>query len=374
MSIRIIEADEAKALSPHAKWKLLSPFLTRHGGQALSYATLQSGMEYFITDHGFIAYHTVQHRVFSPRPKRIGFTDPVCAAADYPRLLDEFLARGKRASFACVSEEFARALRERRFKVNCIGYEVELPVQTYNTAGNWKELDLIKRARNEAKREGLMIREMPIEQVSRAQLEEVSRRWIGGKKVNDREIWLYARKAIFEPEEGVRKFIAFDREGHVAGFAFYDPIYATGRVTGYSANVLRCDEKRFGRLATAIHMEAIERFKSEGVEILNLNLAPFAKLESGNFNDDFGAKIFFKLSEKFGNDIYNFRGLAFHKSKYRGAEKFLYFASNSLWPSNDIYLAFKSADITQSYLSTLGRLVLGMVTAKKKGKADTNGH
>ena len=88
---------------------------------------------------------------------------------------------------------------------------------------------------------------------------------------------------------------------------------------------------------------------------------------------DLGAKLFFKLSERYGNDIYNFRGLAFHKSKYRGTEKFLYFASNSVWPANDIYLAFRAADITRGYFSTLGKLVRGMASAKNGHKAEANG-
>jgi len=102
--------------------------------------------------------------------------------------------------------------------------------------------------------------------------------------------------------------------------------------------------------------------------VLNLNLAPFVKLERGKFNDDLGSSLFFKLSARFGNEIYNFQGLAFHKSKYRGTEKNLYFASNSFWPSNDIYLAFRSAGITDGYFRTLGLLLRGMVFAKKKSK------
>lgn len=83
--------------------------------------------------------------------------------------------------------------------------------------------------------------------------------------------------------------------------------------------------------------------------------------------------MFFKLSVRYGNEIYNFQGLAFHKSKYRGSEKALYFGSNGAWPSNDVYLAFLSADITRSYFSTVGRLVWGMVTAKFKCHSGTNG-
>jgi lysylphosphatidylglycerol synthetase-like protein (DUF2156 family) len=146
-------------------------------------------------------------------------------------------------------------------------------------------------------------------------------------------------------------------------------MYRDGKVVGYAANILRCDEKRFGRLATAIHMEAIEVFRPEGIETLNIMLAPFVKLEAGKFNDDFGTRMFFKLSENFGNDIYNFKGLSFHKSKYRGIEKSLYFASNSPLPSNDVYLAFLCSDITRSYFNTLGRLIWGMLTAWRKKPA-----
>ena len=121
-------------------------------------------------------------------------------------------------------------------------------------------------------------------------------------------------------------------------------------------------EQRFGRLATAVNMVAAEQFKSEGKEVLNLMLAPFAKLDGGKFNDDWATKLFFRISERYGNSIYNFKGLSFHKAKYRGVEKSLYFASNNPMPSNDIYLAFLSSDITQSYFSTMGRLLWGVVT------------
>ena len=103
---------------------------------------------------------------------------------------------------------------------------------------------------------------------------------------------------------------------------------------------------------------------------LNLLLAPFVKLELGKYNDDWATKLFFKLSARFGNNIYNFKGLSFHKSKYRGQERPLYWASNSLWPSNDVYLAFLSADITRSYFATLGQLISGMLTAARNGKSE----
>jgi lysylphosphatidylglycerol synthetase-like protein (DUF2156 family) len=362
MAYRMIVGEEARKLGRLAKWQLLSPFLRQHGREALSYATLQEGLEYFVDDAGYIAFISVTHPVFARTTKRIVLSDPVCAREDLPRVLRNFLADNPQAAFVVVSEHCATVLRDLGFKINCIGYEPEIPIQTYNTKGNWKDLDLIKRARNEAKREGIVIREEKIETIQVEQLREISQRWLGTKKVSDREIWIYARRAVFEPEEDVRKFVAYDKDGTVIGFVFYDPMYHQGQVAGYSANIVRCDEKRYGRLGTAVHMEAVDTFRQEGKEVLNLMLAPFAKLTEGKYNDDWGTKLFFQWSERFGDDIYNFKGLSFHKSKYRVPEKYLYFASNRLLPSNDVYLAFLSSDITRSYFATMARLFWGMAS------------
>jgi lysylphosphatidylglycerol synthetase-like protein (DUF2156 family) len=362
MASRTIQGDAAKKLGRAEKWAMLSPFLTQHGREALSYATLQEGMEYFIDDTGYIAFVSITHPVFAPKGRRIALSDPVCAPEHLAGLVGRFLADHPHAVFAVVSENCAAALRPLGFKANCIGFEPEIPIPTYNTKGNWKDLDMIKRARNEAKREGLVIREEDVGRIPREKLEALSSRWIGTKKVNDREIWIYARRAIFEAEPDVRKFVAFDREGTPAGFVFYDPMYRAGRVVGYSANTSRCDEQKYGRLATAIHMEAVDVFRTEGREVMNLCLAPFVKLDEGKYNDDFATKWFFRLSEQYGNNIYNFKGLSFHKSKYRVPEKFLYFVSNSALPSNDVYLAFLSSDIARSYFETVGRLLWGVIT------------
>ena len=353
---------------------MLSPFLRKHGREALSYATIQDGMEYFIDDElGYVAFTTVTHPVFARKPKRIVLSDPVCARENLGELLDRFLGDGTEATFVVISEFCSEELRGRGYKINCIGPEPELPIQTYNTKGNWKELDMIKRARNEAKREGIVIREECLENIDPAKLAAVSSKWMGNKILNDREIWIYARKPFWGSEPDVRKFVAYDREEQIVGFVFYDPIYRDGEVVGYSANTSRCDETRFGRLASAVHMEAVDIFREEGKEVLNLCLAPFVRLDLGKYNDDRIATLFFRLSEKYGNEIYNFKGLAFHKSKYRVPEKPLYLASRNWSSSNDIYLAYLSSNITESYFSTLGMLLKGIAKGifKSKGKPRT---
>lgn len=356
----MILGGEAKNLSREEKWKLLSPHFLKHGREALAFATLQQGMEYFVHELGYIAFTSVTHPVFARKLKRIILSDPVCAPEHLRALIEAFLKENPSAVFAVISEECARTLRLMGFKANTVGYEPELAVQSYNTLGNWKELDMIKRARNEAKREGITIREVDIATVPKDQLDALSARWIGGKKVNDREIWVYARRPVYEQEPGVRKFVAFDKAGVAIGYAFYDPMYREGRVFGYSANTVRCDEQKYGRLATAIHMTAMDVFKPEGVEVLNLLMCPFVKLDHGVYNDDWATKLFFQISERYGNEIYNFKGLSFHKSKYRGTDRPVYFASNSPLPSNDVYLAFLTSNIANSYFATMGRLLKGV--------------
>src|SRR4051794_18419093 len=85
------------------KWKRLSPFLTRHGRQALAYATLQEGMEHFIDDTGYIAYTSVRHPVFARNGKRIALGDPVCAPEDYATIVQRFLGECPSVAFAVIS-------------------------------------------------------------------------------------------------------------------------------------------------------------------------------------------------------------------------------------------------------------------------------
>lgn len=358
--MRVILGDEAKKLGRAEKWELLSGFLKQHGRQALAYASLQDKMEYYIDEHGYIAFVSIRHPVFAPRGKRIVLADPIAAFTDYPKILRGFLDNHPHAAFVYISEECADALKALKFKVNCFGLDNILPIQTYNTQGNWKEYDLAKRARNEVKREQLRIEEVDINKVDKLGLEAISKRWLGHKILNDREIWVYARKPVYEPEPDVRKFVAWNRENEIVGYVFYDPIYSGGKVIGYCNNTTRTDEQRYGKLHAAINMIAMDQFRREGLEQLNIGIAPFYGLDKGKYNDDYMTKAFFELNWKYGNQMYNFKGLCSHKLKYHGELIPRYYASNSLMPSNDVYLAYLSADIASSYFDSMWRLCKGI--------------
>lgn len=73
-----------------------------------------------------------------------------------------------------------------------------------------------------------------------AEMQEVDQLW---NSVKGREraarVWFLNRPPVFEPEAGVRKFIARDANDVMQAFIFCDAVYEAGEVVGYYANVTR---------------------------------------------------------------------------------------------------------------------------------------
>src|SRR2546428_8927617 len=102
MSVEVLASAKPKSLGQQEKWNLLSPFLKRYGREALAYATLQQGMEYFVNDDGYAAYTSVSHPLFARKTKKIVLSDPVCAPENYTRFVRHFLEHFPRAAFAVI--------------------------------------------------------------------------------------------------------------------------------------------------------------------------------------------------------------------------------------------------------------------------------
>jgi lysylphosphatidylglycerol synthetase-like protein (DUF2156 family) len=355
MAIHIIEGDEARNLSREEKWNLLSPYLKQHGRGCMAYSTLQEGLEYLLDDdRGYVAYASVRHPILAPRGRRLVLGDPICSDEDRGRLMDSFLEM-KGAVFFQIYRDFSLELKERGYSVNHMGIETELPVQSYEVKGN--KMDLLKRAKNEILREGVSIREVSENELEflSMEMEKISGDWMSNKSV-DKEIWYFARPAIFSPENDVRKFVAFNREGNLIGFNFYDPIYNEGKKVGYVDNVSReFLDSGLKRLPIAINLMAIESFKEEGIEILNLALSPFYNLEETKGQDIFIKKTFSNLYKN-GEKIYPFQGLSFHKSRYRGKEVPVFFASDRKIPLADVYLGFRNSKIIPNLVSFVRKI------------------
>lgn len=358
----LLEGAASRSLDRERKWEILGPHLRRWGWEGFSYATLQDGFDYLVVEGvGYVAYDSVRHPVLAPRGIRAVFCSPICAPEDAPGLIERLSEGGRRVCLAPVSEEVARVLRPMGFRCVSVGQEVLLPLRTYPLEGDWKGRDLVRRARNEARRASVSIEEVPdLSAVDRPSVDQVTRVWMRHKPISDHEIRAYARPPVFGPEPDVRTFVARDDSGALVGFACHDPLYREGRVFGYSANLCRCDEDRFASLSVAMHMAAARVFRDEGKEVLNLCLAPFLGVDQAEFRDHWATAFFFRLSDRYGHRIYNFRGLREHRMRYKAPGVTKYFASRSRFPPNEAFLAYLGAGMVKGYLSMAWDLLAGM--------------
>lgn len=334
----------ASNISQEHKWQLLSKFLQAYGSEGYAYATLQAGLSYYVTDDGYIAFIELPRNPLCWNKHVLVFSNPVCAPENWERLVRAFTKDFPLATFSIISEPFAKVLKQLGFDVIWAGYEPVLSVPTYPSKGDWKEYDLIRRAQNEVKRQKLMLIEVSGNLKAEPFL-ALNQRWLLTKHSTGKEAWLYARTPVYEAEPDVRRFIAKTQDGELVGYAFYDPMYQSGQIIGYAANIIRTDENRFAKLVPALHMAALDTFKSEGKSLLNLLIVPFKGRNYSKFNDCRHSAILGDLILKYGNQLYNFAGKARHKDKYRGIEKPMYVATNGFSGLRDVTVSLRLAHL-----------------------------
>jgi phosphatidylglycerol lysyltransferase len=286
-------------------------FLREYGGSSLSYSSLQEGIDVFLGPaYGYIAYSPV--KIDFERP--LCLADPICAEEDLERLIEMFMQEQKAPVFLHITKKTAEVLSKLGFMINEIGVETIIDVQTFNLVGGGKEF--LRSQMNRAAKDGLVIKEQSCSEVPRQLLEEISAEW-KTRKVNTEDLAFLVRPAIFDDESDVRKFFAY-KDDQLVGFNFFDPIYRDGQIIGYLDNTHR----NFGRFSYSIpdciNIEAIRQFKMEGKEILSLGFSALHALnDSGEFRYSGSLKKTLKYFYEHANFLYDFKGAAFHKSRYR---------------------------------------------------------
>jgi len=246
--------------------------------------------------------------------------DPLCPPAAAPALLADFSARHRRAVFMQVGETTARHLRGLGYHATPVGVENEIAVATYDLVGKRKQ-DL-RHYRNKARRASIDVREETDTLELRRALQPVSDSWLPLKSWHARELEFLARPYLPQPEPGVRIFTA--RQGEVIlGFVVLDPMYEAGQCRGYVVTLLRHAHGAPEGTVDHINLHVIERLREEGIPLLSLGVSPFHRMSELVRAHGLGlptAYIGFLLMHHFGNPLYHFRGLSFHKSRYRARE------------------------------------------------------
>ncbi len=303
------------------KVESLHRYLEMYGRGCLAYSTLQMGMQYFVEkDVGYIAYYKFEHPLLAPRGKRLVLADPVTSREKYAFILERFLEDPTPAIFLQVSQEFAVVLSQYIPEINQGGIETEVDLFEFDLHG--KTRGQLRHWINKAIKEEVEVFEESVSGINPNEVHGLSEDWLERK--GGREFIIMTRPFTFSYEKDVRYFWA-RREGKLIGMVVFDPMYENGKIIGYYQNFVRATKEAPHGTIDLITFQAMEHFKSEGVRVLSLGISPFCDIHDTDFNYNKTLAWAMKESYRYGHRIYNFEGGAFHKKKYGGTEKKIYF-------------------------------------------------
>jgi lysylphosphatidylglycerol synthetase-like protein (DUF2156 family) len=292
--------------------------LRRHGSFTLAYsAAVQDGLEYFADDHGFLAYKMVGGTA-------LALADPVAPPEHCEGLIRAFVQAKSDVCFCQASRSTAELLAGLGFKVNEMGTETRIELADHKRKSLRKAL---KRATNI----GYVIKEISSASIGIDKIEAVSDGWRQTRTYKDREVGFVNRPIVLGDEADVRKFYAFNGDGDLVAFSFYDPIYQDGQVVAYSTSFKRRLPDSDPFICSAILQSAIDAFREEGRKWLFLGLSPMADIEDKEFRHSaflsasFGHAFVCPLINRF---FYPLQGHAAHKREFRGSAEQTYFAFN----------------------------------------------
>lgn len=292
-----------------------------HGDFPLAFSTLQGNLSYhFYGDIGFVAYTRFGRTIFV-------LGDPVISGDNLRNIIVSFNDKFPKSVWVQTHFTTANILRTLGYNLSPIGIEstVELP---FSLSGKYKaDLRVLV---NSATREELEVREIDS---SLSKIKHIENRMNFS--------FLVATK-MREQFSDIRYFGGF-KNGEIAGYSLFHPYYLDNKIIGYHEII----PQRYGNSPKGsrvlILVKAMEQFASEGVQFLNLGLSP---LRPGKISDEFSCSMtnkvsysvrenFSKIIFNYGNFFFNFKGLAFHKSRFRGIETSTYLASKNSYSLTD---------------------------------------
>ncbi len=303
----------------------------QYGDQSLSYATaIQTGLRHFGNENALIAFQ-----------QKYGYTfvlgDPVANPNDREQIIDGFLGQFKNAAFCQITRSTAELLQSRRFWINQLGIDTRIDLPDYDFRGKQKER--FRYAVNWLMRRGYQIRELPDTADVRSKVDAIVRDWRKTRTVKSCETAFINRPLDHTPQVDMRRFFLLDASGDPLAFVFFDPLYRQNRIIGYVTSFKRRRPEAPSMAEQGICKVAIDRFREEGRELLRLGLSPLAKLQDGDFRYNW----MLRKSMQYGfqarwinHYVYNLKGHAAFKSRFRGREEKTWFASPTF--ANDLRL------------------------------------
>ena len=297
----------------------------------------------------------------------VAFFDPLCADADQPAALDDFLLRtkskGDRVAWWKASEPIARLLAERGYFVCPYGIEhtMTLPVALSGTKRRG-----LRRQVNAARSAGLVIEAADAADADDGLWEElrgVSRRWLTTRP-QPYEARRVTRRTPHRVEPHSTKVLARDRDGQIVGWAALDHLQSGNRVLGCGLNAVRCAGSRQapgaatllaidGSMLVRQRCEMLGSTKPGDAFHLALGESPLPRRASLS-SFDIAASLrtaqsveqLFDVIRVHGRWLYNVQGISDWKSKWRADRQAV------------TYIAVESATPLREALAVVSSLIL----------------
>ena len=304
-------------------------FLKKYGTHSQSFSTLQPGMQYFdVPGMGYIAYMRKWGGTFV-------LSDPVCAPEDFGNLLESFHQRFPNASYIQVSKPVVDFLHLRFGLYGTqFGSESRIDLGRWSLSGKKKQI--LRTALNQAGKNGITVKERFSDDHTR----EISEAWIRTRKCKSNEIRFLIRPMEMDYRENERHFYAY-QDGKAVGFIYFDPIYRNNEIISYVPNISRANADFRQGIFYTLMAHAMEVFKAEGVPYLDLGLIPLSLDPATEHQESRLLKrLLHGLYEK-GNFLYNFKGLEFTKSRFRGETFKTYCCHKRSIPALEFLAMFK---------------------------------
>lgn len=266
-----------------------------YGDHTLAFFGLAPENEHFVAPGGTgLVNYRLMHGV------AIVAGDPICAPEAVEEVTRSFLkfcaAHRWRVAFYQARPDHLDAYRALKLRAFKMGEEAIIPLQSFTLQGS--EMANVRTSCRRAEREGVCIHwyeGVPPAAIVR-QLERVSDAWLeskGGAQAEETgfstgrfdEILSSAQRAEWiadlEPDEQrtTPRFVtgvALANSGEVCAFVTFTPIYGAMSCAGRALDLMRRSPDAPPGVMELLLVKAIERFRAEGMQVLNLGLSAWA--------------------------------------------------------------------------------------------------
>lgn len=308
-------------------------YMRKYGNHCMSFSTLQPGMQFFdVPEKGFIAHRPIWGA-------QLVLSDPVCDDKDREFIVRAFLQKYPNSAFIQITEPMAE-LMTGTFGCYATQFGIETRIDLLQWCLSGKKKQILRTAVNQANKQNVVIRECREDE----NYHQLSDRWMSTRKIKNREVGFLIRPMDMSYQKETRKFFAHIGD-ELIGFIFFDPVYQNGEIISYVPNISRFSHSFRQGIFYAIMVYAIEKFKNEGLKELNLGLSMLVL----DVNDrDFESKTLKNIQRlvyRYGNFIYNFKGIEFTKSRFGGQVSKFYCAHARYLPVVKLLSVLKLSNV-----------------------------